>query len=166
MRKSFPLDGAGGLGREVVQYAVDALDLVRDTSDDLVQNGVGDLLDGGGHCVLGIDGADDGGPALVAAVVLHTDALDVGDGDEILPGLFCKAALVELIAQDGICLAQGVQTVARDGAKATDTKTGAGERLTVNHSVGKTKCLADHAHLVLEKELEGLDHPLLTSALL
>ena len=49
----FPLDGADGLGGQIHQNAVDALDLVGDPVGDLVQDLVGDLLDGGGHSVLG-----------------------------------------------------------------------------------------------------------------
>ena len=58
---SLPLDGAGGLRGQVEEDAVDALDLGGDAGHDLMQNGVRDLLDGGGHGILGIHGADDGG---------------------------------------------------------------------------------------------------------
>ena len=84
-RGSFPLDGAGGLGGQVIQDTVDAGNLRSDACNDLVQHGVGDLLDGGGHGIGGVDGTDDGGPALVAALVLDTDGLDVGHSDEVLP---------------------------------------------------------------------------------
>ena len=89
-----------GLGGQVKEDAVDALDLGGDAGNDLVENGIGDLLDGGGHSVLGVHGADDGGPALVAALFLHANALDVRHSNEILPGLLSQAALVELVTQD------------------------------------------------------------------
>ena len=59
--KSFPLNRADGLGCKVVEDAVDAFYLVGDAVGDVVQERVGDLLDGGGHGVGGVDGADDGG---------------------------------------------------------------------------------------------------------
>ena len=154
--KLFPLDGADGLGGQVHQDAVDALDLVGDPVGDLVQNLVGDLLDGGGHGIGGVDGADDGGPALVAALVLDTDGLDVGHGDEVLPDLLGQAALVELVTQDGIGLTQSLQTVAGDGTQAADTQAGAGEGLTVDHGMGQAQSLADYTDLVLEQQLDGL----------
>ena len=151
-----PLDGADGLGGQVHQNTVDALDLVGDAVGDLVQDLVGDLLDGGGHGIGGVDGTDDGGPALVAALVLDTDGLDVGHGDEVLPDLLGQAALVELLTQDGIGLTQGLQTVTGDGTQAADTQAGAGEGLTVDHGVGQAQSLADHTDLVLEQQLDGL----------
>ena len=42
----FPLDGADGLGGQVHQDAVDTLDLVGDAVGDMVQQSVGDLLNG------------------------------------------------------------------------------------------------------------------------
>ena len=44
----FPLDGAAGLRSQIQQHAVDAVDLMGDAVGDLVQDRVGDLLDGGG----------------------------------------------------------------------------------------------------------------------
>ena len=122
-----------------------------------MEDGVGDLLDGGGHSVFGVDGADDGGPAFVAAVVLDAYALDVGDDYEILPYLFGQAAVVKLLAEDGVCLAERFKTVAGDGAEATDAEAGAGEGLTVDHGMGKPQCLAYYSDLVLVEELQGLD---------
>ena len=73
----FPFNRASGLGCQVEQNAVDALYFGGDAGHDLVENGVGDLFNGGGHCVLGIHGADDGRPAFVAALVLHTNTLKI-----------------------------------------------------------------------------------------
>ena len=94
-RGSFPLDGADGLGSQVIEHAVDALHLVSDAVGDLTQNGVRHLFDGGGHGILGVDSADDGGPAFVTALVLHADTLDIGHGDEVLPDLAGQTGDVE-----------------------------------------------------------------------
>ena len=64
-----------------------------------MQNVVGDLFDGGGHGVSGVDGADDCGPTLVAAVILNADGFNVGNSDEVLPRLLCKSADVKLLAK-------------------------------------------------------------------
>ena len=82
-----------------------------DPVSDLVQNLVGDLLNGSRHGVLGVDRADDCGPAFVTALVLDTDTLDVGNCNEVLPDLFAQTALVEFVTQDGICFTQSFQTV-------------------------------------------------------
>ena len=116
----FPLDGSGGLGGEVHQDAVDAGDFVGDAVRDMVQEGVGDFLNGGSHGVPGVDGADNGGPTLIAFAVLDAHALQIGHGDEVLPDLAGKAVLVELLPEDGIGLPQGLQTVTSDGTQAAD----------------------------------------------
>ena len=63
----------------------------------------------------------------------------------------------ELLAQDGVGLTQRLQTVAGDRAQTAHAQTRAGEGLAIDHTVGQTQLLADHAHLVLEEELERLD---------
>ena len=93
----FPFDGADGLGSQVHQNAVDAFHLVGDPVGDLVQDLVGDLLDGCGHGILGVDSADDSGPAFVTALVLNADTLDIGNCDEILPDLLAQTVFIELI---------------------------------------------------------------------
>ena len=98
-----------------------------DPVGDMVQQGVGDLLDGGGHSILGVNSTDDCGPAFVTALIADADALDIGDSDEVLPDLLCQTVLVELIAQDCVSLTQSVQAVAGDGTQAADTQAGAGE---------------------------------------
>ena len=118
---------------------------------------IGDLFDGGGHGVLGVDGADDGGPAFVAALVLHANALDIGHSDEVLPDLFSQAVLVELFPQDGVSLTQSVESVAGDGTQATHAQTGAGERLTVYHRVREAQRFADNANLVLLEKTDRFD---------
>ena len=62
-----------------------------------------------------------------------------------------------VIAQDGVALAERLQAVAGDGARAADTQAGAGERLTIDHVVRQAQFLADDANLVLEEQLDGLD---------
>ena len=66
----FPFNCTGGLGGQVEENAVDALDLGGDAGHDLVQNGVRDLLDGGGHGILGVDGTDDGRPARCTSAIV------------------------------------------------------------------------------------------------
>ena len=81
----FPLDGADGLGSQIHEDTVDALDLMGDAVGDVVQQSVGNLFDGGGHGVGGVHGADDGGPTLVTHLIAHANALHIGNGDEVLP---------------------------------------------------------------------------------
>ena len=156
MRKSFPLDRTGRLRCDIVEDSVDAFDLGGDAGADLMENCIGDLLDGCGHSVLGVYGADDSGPALKAAFVLNADRLDIGDNYEILPYLLCKSADSEFLAEDRVCLAECVETVAGDRAETAYAESGAGEGLTVNHFVGKSECLADYSYFILEEKLYGL----------
>ena len=132
----FPLNRSCRLRSEVVENAVDACDLGGDTGGDLVKDRVGDLLDGGGHGILGVYGADDSGPSLISAFVLDTNALHVGNNNKVLPHLFCKTVLVELVAENCVCLAKSRKPVTCDSAKASYAKTGTGEGLTVTVLVG------------------------------
>ena len=50
-----------------------------------------------------------------------------------------QAVLCELLAEDGVGLAHGFETVAGDGAEAADAEAGAGERLTEDHAVGQAE---------------------------
>ena len=96
----FPLDGAGRLGSEVIENTVNACNFGNDSVGYLVENGIGDLFNGSGHSILGVDGTDDCGPAFIAAFVLYADALDIGNCDEILPYGFCKTAVVKFFVKN------------------------------------------------------------------
>ena len=65
----FPLDRGDGLGAQVVQHAVDALDLGQNPVGDPVEQRVRDLLDGGGGGVHAVDRAEDDRPVPGAFVV-------------------------------------------------------------------------------------------------
>ncbi len=93
MQNSLPLNCSRGLRCDIVENAVDAFDLACDARGDLMEHLVWDLLDGGGHCGLGIDGAEDRGPALIAAVVLYADRFDIGNDNEILQTLPARPQL-------------------------------------------------------------------------
>lgn len=121
-----PLDGTRGFRRQVVEHAVDARHLGDDALGDVMKQRVGDLLDGGGHGVAGVHGTDDDGPVPRALVVFHARRLIVGHDGEVLPHLSLEAVLGKLLAQDGIALAEGLQTVAGDGACAAHTQSGSG----------------------------------------
>ena len=149
----FPLNGAGRLGCKIVKYAVDAFYFVNDSVRDLMENCIGDLFDGSSHSVLGVDGADDCGPTFVTAFFFYANALDIGNGNEVLPYGLCKTAVVEFFAENGVCFTECVESVAGDGTEATNAETGTGEGLTVNHCGGKTESSADYADFVLVEEL-------------
>ena len=153
----FPLNSTCGFGCDVVEDAVDAFNLGEDSVCDRVEHGVGDLFDSSCHSVLGVNGADDSGPTLIALFVLYANALEVGDSNKELPYLACKAAFVEFVAEDSICFAERVESVTCDSTKAANAETGTGERLAVNHSGGKTESSADHTNLILEEKLYGLN---------
>ena len=135
----FPLNRADRLGGDIHYDAVDTLDLMGDAVGDMMQEGVGYLLDGGGHGIGGVHRADDCRPALIALAVAHADALEVGHGDEILPDLAGKAVLVELLSEDSVGFSQGVQAVSRYRAEAAYSESGTRERLAVYHAVRRPR---------------------------
>ena len=155
--KLFVFDGARRLGRAVIEHAVDALDLARDARGQLVEQRPVEVLDRGGHGVAGVHGADDDGPGVGALAVGDAGGGEVGHDGEILPDLAGETGLRELLAEDRIGLAHGLEPVARDRADAADAETGAGERLTIHHLIRQAERLADDADLVLEEDAHGLD---------
>ena len=67
-----------------------------------------------------------------------------------------QAGVVDLLAHDGVGLAQRLQAIAGDGAEAANAQAGAGEGLALDHVLGQAELTADHAHLVLVQQLDGL----------
>ena len=84
---SLPLNRARRLRREVVENAVDVFYFGGDSLCDVLEKLEGNVLDGGGHGVGGVDGADDGGIGKGALAVLDAHALEVGHGGKVLPDL-------------------------------------------------------------------------------
>ena len=121
-----PLNGASGLRSQVVEDAVDVGHFVGDAVGDVLEKLEGHILNGGGHGVDGVDGADDDAPLVSALVVAYAYALQIGDSGEILPHFALKTVLAELLAEDGIRLSDGLEPVAGDRAKAADTESRTG----------------------------------------
>ena len=149
----FPLNRPGRLRGQIQHYAVDAFYLMGDPGGDVVEEGIGDLLDGGRHGVGGVDRADDGRPALVALAVLYADTLHVRHGNEVLPDLAGKAVLVELLSEDSVGFSQSVQAVSRYRAEAAYSESGTRERLAVYHAVRQTESLTDNTDFIFEEQL-------------
>ncbi len=155
----FPFYRRQGFLRDVPEDPVDAGNGGNDAVADAAEHRVGDLRHRGRNGVDGVDGSDDDSPAHIADSAA-VDELDAGGPDvryraEILPRDLGKGAY--LLADDRVRLAERLEPVARDGADAAHSEAGTGERLSEDHSVGQAERLADHADLVLVKELNGLD---------
>ena len=122
-----------------------------------MKHGVGDFLHSCAHSIGCINCANDCGPTLVAALILYSDTLYIGDSDKVLPYFLGKAALIKLVAQNGICFAESLESVTCDSSETSYTQAGTGEWLTVDHAVRQAECLAYNSYLVLEEKLQGLD---------
>ena len=112
----FPLNGGAGLGGEVVEDAVDVVDLGGDALGDVLEKGERDVFYGGGHSVGGIDRADDDGIGKGTLAVLDADGFEIGYRGEVLPNLALKTVFREFFAEDRVALAHSFQTVAGDSA--------------------------------------------------
>ena len=119
-----------------------------------MKNFIRDFFNGCGHCVFGVDCADDCGPAFITAFVFYANALDIRNNDEILPYFFSKTVVCKFFAENCVCFTKSCKTVTGDCAKAANTKAGTRERLAVNHSVRKTKSFADYAYFVFEEKFD------------
>ncbi len=118
--KLFPFNGRGGLGAEVVEDAADAGDLGLHAARDGFEKLPVKTGDARGHGIGGVHGADDDRPELGTLAVHDAGGADVGDDGEVLPDLRVHAGLCELLAEDGVGLAHGGETVAGDRADAPD----------------------------------------------
>src|SRR3954451_19926829 len=126
-RSSLPLDRPGRLAGEVVDDAVDALDLVDDAGGDAAKEGRLEGVEVGGHAVDGGDGAERA-DVLVGAQVAHdAHGLDREEDGEGLPDGVVEARGADLLEVDTVGLLQGGDAVRRDGAGHADGEAGAGE---------------------------------------
>jgi hypothetical protein len=92
----------------------------------------------GGHRVLGRTGPQDDRVAVRAAVALHADRADVGEQhDGALPHVAVEAGARQLLAGDGVGLAQQVEPLLRDLADDADAEARARERLAPHDRLGQ-----------------------------
>ena len=122
-----------------------------------MQQRIGNFLNRGGGGIHRVDRADDDGPVKGTLAIADAGGLEVGHDGEVLPDLALKTVFSEFLAQNRVALAHSLQTVARDRADAANAETGTGERLTVDHVVGKPQLLADHADFVFIEKFDRLD---------
>ena len=76
MRELFPLDGARGFGGDVVDHAVDSLDLFDDAVHHLIQQLPGQMHHFGGDSIDAVDGADGDNVVVGTLAVLDSDGFD------------------------------------------------------------------------------------------
>ena len=105
----FPLDGAGGLGSQVEEDAVDALDLGRDLLGDRRHELERQLHDAGLDELLRGDRADRNHVAVGARAVLDADRLHVRVDREELLRLPVELRLLHLVAEDEVRLPEDVE---------------------------------------------------------
>ena len=111
---TLPLDGAGGLGRDVVGHPVDARHLVDDAARHRLQDVVGQPGPVGGHGVLAGHRPDDDRVGVGALVAHDPHRADVGQHRERLPDLPLQAGLAQLLPHDGVGVLQHRHLLRRD----------------------------------------------------
>ena len=140
-----PFDGSRGLGRDVVDHAVHAVDLVDDTVGDAREERIGEADPVGGHAVAALDRADGDG-VLVGAFVAHdADGAHGEEDGESLPDLVVEVGLLHLVDDDLVGAAQDGELAGRDFADAADGESGAGEGLAHDHFLGEAALTAPFA---------------------
>ena len=125
----FPLDGGRGFTCDVVDDAVDALDLIDDAGRDPVQYVVGDSGPVGGHEVAGGDGTEGQGIVIGPAVTHDTHRTGVGEDGKILVDGGTQAGSGDLLPVNGIGVPQAVQLVLGQVSDDPDGQAGTGEGL-------------------------------------
>ena len=102
--QSFQLHRGGGLGGDVVEDAVDALDLVHDAAGDGVEQLPRQTRKVGGHEVLCLYRAQRDGVVIGALVAHDADRAQVCERGEILVDAALEARPGDLLAEDGVRL--------------------------------------------------------------
>ena len=114
-KNSLPLNGAGGLGCQVKQDPVDALNLLRDALGDVLEQVKGDVLHRGGHGVHRVYRPQDDRVLHGPGMAPHAHRPEVGDHGKVLPHLARKACLVNVGDSRAYLLReQGVTRITED----------------------------------------------------
>ena len=117
-----PLDGCGRFGGDVVDYAVDPLDLVDDVVRHVGQELVGQVHPVGRHAVRGGHGAQ-GHAALVGALVAHhADALHRKQDSPRLPHLIVQPGGAQRVDIYFVDVLEDFDLLGRDVAQNADRK--------------------------------------------
>ena len=117
---SLPLDRPRRLRRNIVDHAVDALDLVDDPGRDAAQEVVGERVIVGSHAVGRGNGAERADMVVGAVIAHHADGADREQNREGLPDRIIEARIADLLEIDGIRLAEDVATFPGDFARNAD----------------------------------------------
>ncbi len=148
---------AGGL--LVMSYTMRLMSghFVDDPHADTVQHVVGDSGPVRSHEVCGGNGAQGQGVVVGPAVAHDAHGAHVGQHGEVLVHGAFQTGLGDLVAEDKIGQAQGVQLLLGDLADHTDGKAGTGEGLTHDQVLRQAQLPAQLTDLVLEQHPQGLD---------
>src|SRR5665213_1591498 len=152
-----PFDGAGRLGRDVVDHAVDAADLAYDAAGNGAKNLVGQRGPVGRHAVFAFDRADGAGIGVGALVAHDADRFDGEQHGKALPDLAIQAGALDFGHTNFIRLLQNCDALRRDFAEDADGEPRAGEGLALEDFFVHFEVAADAADFVLEEVAERLD---------
>src|SRR5437016_3012121 len=90
-------------------------------------------------------------------ISLHADGANRRQDAERLPQLAVEPGTADLVLQDRVGLAQGLEPLHRDVADDPDREARPRERLAPDHALRHPELLADAPHLVLEEQPQRLD---------
>ncbi len=147
----FPLDGCRGLGRDIVEDAVDAFNFVKDLVADFPQEAVGQFHPVGGHGVFRDDGTEVGGEFVGTLVAFDSDGLNGDEAGVGLPDFVVPAMFFEFADEDGVTVADDVETIFGNGSRATHGESGAGEGMSPQNVVFDAEGGAEGTDFVLEE---------------
>ena len=119
---SFPLDGCGGFGGDIVDNAVDMGHLIDNADGDPVQHLIGDTGPVGGHEVRGGDAAEGQRIVIRPAIALNAHGAHIGQHREILVHGALQMGLGNLVPENKVRKAQCIQLFLGDLADDADGK--------------------------------------------
>src|SRR3990170_6820024 len=155
----FPLDGAGGLRRDIEHHAVDPLHLVDDAARDLPEEIVGQVRPVRRHGVLTHHRPQRDDLGIGAEVAHDPHRADWQQHGEGLPELALKPCRTHLLLHHRIRLPQEHEPLLGDLAQHADREPRSREGLTPDDLGGQAEQRPPLPHLVLEQLPERLHEP-------
>ena len=156
--KLFKLNRRWWLSSAVIHDSVHALHFIHDPAGHLGKYLPGDLCSFCCHEIGSIYGSQCHCIIIGAFITHNTNTSHIGKGCEVLAKTLVHTGFGNLLTVDCICVLNDTNLLGSNLSNDTDSKTGAGERLTVYEVLRNTKFETGTTNLVLEQKPQRLNN--------
>ena len=154
--KSFPLNSCRGLGGDVIDDAVDVLDLVYYPHRAAFQNVIRYSCKIGGHKVCCCNRSKSKGIIIRSSVTHYSDRPHRSEHRKVLAYLPVKSALCKLVPEYPVGVLEYLKTLVCDLSDYSYGKSRSRERLAPYKLIRKSESSAERSYFILKKKPERL----------